>query len=159
MDIDDFKDTLPPFLPEIFLRGELEGWGIVERITGGLQRRFAVEARGTWDDMAGQLDFRETWRFDDGRSDTLAWKIRHVGDARYTGTEQRLSGEAEGEQQGCAFHWQYSRDTPLGDDTSMLLDYNDWFYRIDERVVMVRGSAGRAGLPFAILHATYRKIS
>lgn len=106
-----------------------------------------------------QLDFRETWRFDDGRSDTLAWKIRHVGNARYTGTEQRLSGEAEGEQQGCAFHWQYSRDTPLGDDKSMLLDYNDWFYRIDERVVTVRGSAGRAGLPFVILHATYRRIS
>jgi hypothetical protein len=39
----------------------------------------------------------------------------------------------------------------------MLLNFNDWFWRIDERVAMVRGSAGRAGVAFAVAHVTYRR--
>lgn len=39
----------------------------------------------------------------------------------------------------------------------MLLNFNDWFYGIDERVAIVRGSAGRAGIAFAFAHVTYRR--
>ena len=160
MDIDDFAGTSPELLPETYLAGDLEGWGVVERVTGGLQQRFTVKARGTWDEAAHVLRFTETWTFDDGRQDTLTWRIAKLASGRYSGQESRLDGEAEGECAGCAFHWRYTRNTPQsgGDDKSMVLNFNDWFYRIDERVVMVRGSAGRAGIPFSILHATYRKV-
>jgi len=160
MNIDDFAGSVPELLPESYLTGDLEGWGVVERLTGGLQQRFTVRANGAWDEVARVLNFIETWTFDDGRQDTLAWRISRLASGRYTGQEPRLDGEAEGERAGCAFHWQYTRNTPLsgGDDKSMMLNFNDWFYRIDERVVMVRGSAGRAGIPFSILHATYRRI-
>ena len=96
--------------------------------------------------------------FDDGRVDTLAWTITPLGQGRYSGVEPRLSGEAEGEQAGCAFHWRYSRDTPLDDGKSMTLDFNDWFYLIEPGVVIVRGSAGRLGIPFTVAHVTYRKL-
>lgn len=157
MDIKDFKDTLPVLRPEEYLTGELEGWGVIERVTGGLQQRFTVSATGKWNGADGVLSFKEIWTFDDGRKDTLSWEIAPREDGKYTGKEPRLEGVAQGVQAGCAFHWQYSRDTPLQDGKSMLLNFNDWFYRIDERVVMIRGSAGRAGIPFSILHATYRR--
>jgi hypothetical protein len=158
MDIKDFDGTFPLLLPEEYLAHDLEGWGVVERLTGGLQQRFSVKAHGDWDQAARILTFTETWTFDDGRKDTLAWRISPRENGQYLGNETRLEGDAEGEQSGCAFHWRYSRDTPLSDGKSMLLNFNDWFYRIDERVVMIRGSAGRAGIPFSILHATYRRI-
>lgn len=164
MDIADFTGTTPELLPEQFLTGDLEGWGVIERLTGGLQQRFTVKAHGSWDETARLLTFTETWTFDDGRQDTLSWRIVKGADGRYSGQEARLEGEAEGDARGCAFHWRYTRDTPQkgdgpGDETaSMVLNFNDWFYRIDERVVMVRGSAGRAGIPFAILHAAYRRV-
>jgi len=163
MDIEDFNGTSPELRPEDFLAGDLEGWGVVERVTGGLQQRFTVRACGSWDEAAQLLSFTETWTFDDGRQDTLSWRIIRRAEGRYAGHEPRLEGEAEGERAGCAFHWRYTRDTPQkggepGVETSMVLNFNDWFYRIDERVVMIRGSAGRAGLPFAILHATYRRL-
>lgn len=157
MDIKDFDRTSPVLVPEEYLAHELEGWGIVERLTGGLQQRFTVKAHGEWDSMARVLNFEETWTFDDGRQDTLTWRISPRGTGEYVGDEPRLDGHAEGKQAGCAFHWRYSRDTPMSDGKSILLNFNDWFYRIDERVVMVRGSAGRAGIPFSILHATYRR--
>jgi hypothetical protein len=158
MDIDDFASSTPVLLPEEYLAHDLEGWGVVERLTGGLQQRFTVKAHGEWDQTNRLLAFTETWTFDDGRKDTLAWRITPRGDRRYVGDETKLEGQAEGVQAGCAFNWRYSRDTPLGDGKSMLLNFNDWFYRIDDRVVMIRGSAGRAGIPFSILHATYRRV-
>ena len=39
----------------------------------------------------------------------------------------------------------------------MMLTFSDWFYRIDERVAIVRGSAKRLGIPIALLHAAYRR--
>lgn len=157
MDIDDFAGTTPEFRPETFLVGRLQGWGILESLIGNLQKRFTVEAKGSWDEAALTVSFSETWTFDNGRQDTLDWQIRKLGPGRYSGTETRIDGEAEGHANGCAFHWTYSRDTPQDDGKSMLLNFDDWFYRIDDHVAIVRGSAGRAGIPFAIAHVTYRK--
>jgi hypothetical protein len=47
---------------------------------------------------------------------------------------------------------------PQADGKKTKLNFDDWFYRIDERVCIVRGSAGRAGLPFGTAHVTYRRI-
>lgn len=157
MDIDDFAGSTPEFLPEEFLRGRLEGWGLLEGFTGGLQKRYTVNADGIWNADTGILAFTETWMFDDGRSDTLSWRIRKLADRRYSGVETRIEGEAEGIRCGCAFNWRYTRDTPQDDGASTKLDFNDWFYRIDKSVAIVRGSAGRLGIPFAIAHVTYRK--
>lgn len=158
MRIEDFENTTPIYRPEDYLQGRLEGWGILERITGGLQQRFTVLAEGQWRPAASELTFTETWTFDDGHADTLKWRIRPLGEGRYEGDEPRLQGRAEGDQAGCAFHWRYTRDVPQKDGSSTTLDFRDWFYRIDERVVMVKGTAGRLGLPFATAHVLYRKL-
>lgn len=156
MNISDFETTTPVYRPEDYLDGVLEGWGVLERLTGGLQQRFTVRAAGQFD--GAELAFTEIWTFDDGHVDTLHWRIRPLGDGKYTGTEDRLDGHAEGDQAGCAFHWRYSRDVPQKDGSSTKLNFNDWFYRIDDRAVMVKGTAGRLGLPFATAHVLYRKL-
>lgn len=156
MKIADFEDTQPVYRPEDYLAGRLEGWGVLERITGGLQQRFTVRADGLFD--GGVLAFTETWTFDDGHVDILRWRIRPLGGGRYAGDEDRLDGQAEGDQAGCAFHWRYSRDVPQKDGSSTRLNFNDWFYRIDDRVVIVKGTAGRLGVPFATAHVAYRRL-
>lgn len=156
MSIDDFKDTVPAFLPEEFFVGRLEGWAVFESLVGGLQRRASISATGSLDDT-GAVTFVETYEYD-GHFDTLHWTIRNAGAGRYSGLENRLDGEAIGEQAGCAFHWRYTRDTPQADGSSTKLNYDDWFYAIDGQACMVRGSAGRAGIPFGTAHVAYRKI-
>jgi hypothetical protein len=159
MAIDNFKGTNPVFLPEDFFNGHLEGWGVLESLVGGLQRRATITAEGKWNQQERTVYFTETYRFDDGHQDTLRWKIRKLGPGKYSGNEPGLEGEASGDQAGCAFNWRYTRNTPQGDGMTTKLNFDDWFYRIDDRACMVRGSAGRAGLPFALAHVTYRKIS
>lgn len=158
MAIDDFKGTAPLLLPDEFFVGRLEGWAVVESLMGGLQKRASITAIGTLEEGTDTVLFTETYTFDDGHSDTLHWAIRKIGDGRYIGHENRLEGEASGEQCGCAFHWKYTRDTPQSDGSTTRLNFDDWFYAIDDRACIVRGSAGRAGIPFATAHVTYRKL-
>ena len=155
MDITDFRGKGPELLPEKYLSGNLEGWGLVESGLGSFQSRFTVAATGV--PVAEGIDFTETWTFENGLVETLRWKIRKTADGEYIGTEPKLDGEAKGEQCGFAFHWRYTRETPQQGSDPVTLNFDDWFYLIDERTCIVRGSAGRLGLPFAIVHVTYRK--
>jgi hypothetical protein len=158
MSLDGFKDTRPIFLPEQFFWGRVQGWVVVESLLGGLQKRATISGEGVWESGAGTLTFSETYRFDDGHTDTFNWLIRKDSEGLYSGTESRVQSQAKGEQSGCAFHWQYSRDTPQQDGSSFVLHFDDWFYAIDEHACIVRASIGRAGLPFATAHVTYRRI-
>jgi hypothetical protein len=158
MGIYDFNGTTPEFLPEEFFVGKLEGWAVFESLVGGLQKRATISAAGEWDIASQAVAFAETYTFDDGHTDTLNWTIRKLADGKYTGRESLLDGDADGEQAGCAFHWKYTRDTPQAGGKNTKLNFDDWFYRIDDRACIVRGSAGRAGLPFATAHVTYRKV-
>lgn len=159
MSIESFNDTGPPFFPEVFFAGKLEGWGVFENLIGGLQKRATIIAEGKWDQVTQSIEFVETYTFDDGHTDTLRWIIRRTAPGQYSGTENRVDGSAAGEQAGCAFHWKYTRDIPQADGKSSKLNFDDWFYRIDDRACIVRGSAGRAGLPFSTAHVTYLKLS
>ena len=156
MKIEDFEGARPVFRPETFFDGRMEGWGVLEGPTGALQKRFTVAAEGRVE--GGLIRYRETWTFDDGHVDTLNWEIRPQGGDRYAGTEERSEGEAEGRRAGCAFHWKYTRDTPQPDGKSLKLNFDDWFFQIDDAAVVARGTAGRLGLPFATAHVTYRKL-
>ncbi|MBR0825337.1 DUF3833 family protein [Bradyrhizobium manausense] len=158
MAIEDFKRTEPAFLPETFFVGRLEGWAVVESLIGGLQKRATITAVVTLEEETDTVLFTETYEFDDGHSDTLHWTIRKLGEGQYSGHENGLEGEATGEQAGCAFHWKYTRNTPQAGGHSTKLNFDDWFYAIDGRACIVRGSAGRAGIPFATAHVTYRRL-
>ena len=158
MKIEDFAGKGPRFAPEEFFDGALHGWGVMENPLGSLQKRYTVKAEGRWDPGQGIVFFTETWTFEDGHVDTLKWQIRPVGGGKYKGSEPLLDGEAEGDQAGFAFHWRYTRETPQPDGKTVKLNFDDWFWRIDDDVVIVKGTAGRLGLPFATAHVTYRKL-
>lgn len=156
MAIEDYRNTTPILRPEEFLNAKLQGWGIVEPTIGRSVRRFTVDAAGDWDAERAILRFDEHWRFDDGHEDRLSWRIECLPDHRYRGQEERLKGHAEGTQAGAVFRWRYTREVPQKDGQSITLDFDDWFWRVDRHTVIVKGTAGRFGLPFATAHVTYR---
>lgn len=158
MDVESFSGTQPVFTPEDYLTGRLEGWGVIYGPLGGLQRRASIEASGSFDPTARVISFTEAWTFDDGQVDTLRWRITALGDGRYRGEEPTLEGDAQGKQAGCAFHWTYTRNVPGKDGSTSKLNFDDWFFRIDQGGVVVKGSAGRLGISIASAHVTYRKL-
>lgn len=157
MKISDYVGTRPVLVPESFLNGELEGWGVMESAFGNVQKRYTIKAQGV---LKGKvLFFTETWTFDDGFVDTLSWEISPTASNTYCGREKKLVGEeAHGETSGCAFHWQYKRNTPRPNGKSVVLSFDDWFFQVDERTVIVKGAASKFGLTFAKAYVTYRKL-
>lgn len=55
-------------------------------------------------------------------------------------------------------HTLFHAETQQAGGKSFKLNFDDWFYAIDDRACIVCGSAGRAGIPFATAHVTYRKL-
>ena len=157
MNADDFSEMLPAFEPRDFFTSELVGWAMLEGPLGGLKRRAALRAAGL-EMPDGAFAFSETWTFDDGQVDELRWLIKSVGGGKFEGSEPSLDGTAEGIASGCAFHWIYTRNVPGKDGATTKLNFDDWFFRIDESGTMVKGTAGRLGLPFLTAVVTYRKL-
>lgn len=104
MSVKDLAGRGPEFLPDRFLTGDLEGWGVLENPLGTLKSRYAIKANGRWDGGAQTLMFTETWLFDHGMEETLNWRIRKVEPGRYTGLEAKVEGQAVGEARGFAYH-------------------------------------------------------
>ncbi|WP_456668376.1 DUF3833 family protein [Bradyrhizobium sp. USDA 3240] len=73
---------------------------VVESLVGGLLKRATIAAHGEFESDTKIVLFTETYTFDDGHSDTLHWTIRKGDEGRYTGLENRLEGDAIGEQAG-----------------------------------------------------------
>lgn len=143
------------FSPEQAFVGRFAGWGVMETPLGRLQKRYVVDAYGVLE--GDTIVFQETWRFDDGHADALHWRITRTGDGEYEGREPHLDGVAEGEVDGFGFRWRYTRETPQPDGKTLKLKFDDWFWRIDDQVMVARGTAGRLGLPFAVAHVTYQR--
>lgn len=156
MNIDDFAGTLPAFDPAEFFTSRMTGWAMLEGPLGGLQRRASLKALGR-EKGDGTFAFSETWSFDDGHTDQINWLIKSLGDGKFEGTEPTLEGKAEGIASGCAFHWTYTRNVPGKDGDTTKLNFDDWFYRIDETGTLVKGTAGRLGLPFLTAFVAYQK--
>jgi hypothetical protein len=101
MAIGDFEGTTPPFLPEEFFNGRLEGRGALESLVPAkAEHNHRRRLLGTHEQA---VHFTEIYRFDAGHQDSLRWTIRKLGRGVYRGAEARSVGEAVGEQAGCAF--------------------------------------------------------
>jgi hypothetical protein len=157
MKIDDFANRTPPLELERFFAGRSEGWGVMQSRSGTLLQQFRIEAEGSFDEATQTLRLEETYRFDDGHVDVLDWTIRRLGPGRYEGSEPRLTGPAQGEQAGNAFHWTYRRDVPQKEGGPRRLAFDDWFWLQPGPVLISRASVSRFGVELGTLSVFYRK--
>jgi hypothetical protein len=158
LNLQDFADKEPRFILEEFFSGSLRGYGMTIGRLGGFQNRFTIDARGRFDASANVLSLTEDYFFDDGHSDRLTWTILKRDKGRYEGRETLIDGAAEGEQSGCAFRWQYSRDVPQADGSKTRFGFDDWFILHDERHMSVHASLTKLGVEVATLEAFYEKV-
>ncbi len=158
MNFQDFAEKEPIFILEDFFSGTLRGYGMTIGRLGAFQNRFTIDARGRFDASANVLSLTEDYFFDDGHSDRLTWTILKRGENRYEGRETLIDGIAEGEQAGCAFRWQYSRDVPDADGAKTRFGFDDWFILHDDRHMSVHASLTKLGVEVATIEAFYEKV-
>lgn len=141
--VQDYANERPTIELREFLNGELTAKGIFTDRAGRVAKRFTVTMSGHWEGDNGVLDERFT--YSDGSTQRRVWRLKALGQGRYSGTADDVVGEAAGESAGNAFRWAYTLALPVdGRVWNVALD--DWMFLIDARTVLNRSAMSKFGL-------------
>lgn len=152
--IKEYKNNTPSLRMEDYFSGNVKGYGLVQKNTGAVRRRFVVEMKGTWEGNIGILD--EKFVFDDGEKQERQWKLTKIDEHHFTATAHDVVGIASGEQYGNVIHMTYVLSVPYNGKT-INLDMDDWLYRVNDEVVLNNATMKKFGISVGKLTASFFK--
>lgn len=126
-----------------YFNGTLDAYGIFTDRSGQVVKRFIVVMRCQWNGDDGVLD--EDFTYADGTTQKRVWRMKHLGNGRFSGTADDVVGTAQGEQQGNAFRWGYTLRQPVGDKVYEV-QFDDWMYLMDDRVMLNKAVMSKFGI-------------
>ncbi len=139
----DYADTKPAFDFRHYFDGTVLAHGMVSDRSGKVVRRFVVTMNCNWVGDEGTLD--EQFVYDDGERQHRLWRVKMLPGGRFVGTADDVVGDAQGASAGAAFNWRYTLKLPV-DGSVYEVQFDDWMYRIDERVVLNRAVMSKFGV-------------
>jgi hypothetical protein len=86
------------------------------------------------------------------------WRLTRHADGRYTGRADDVVGTAEGRTVGNAFRWQYTLALPV-DGRVIEVQFDDWMYLIDERVMLNRATMRKFGVTLGEVTLSFTRRS
>lgn len=141
--LQSYADQKPMFDLQTYFTGDLIAHGMVSDRSGEVLRRFVVTMKGTWEGARGTLD--EQFIFDDGERQQRIWKLQKLDNGRYTGTADDVVGQAQGQQAGSAFRWQYTLKLPVRGEVYEV-QFDDWMHLIDANTVINKAEMSKFGV-------------
>ena len=126
-----------------YFNGTLDAYGIFTDRSGEVVKRFTVVMRCQWNGDDGVLD--EDFTYSDGTKQKRVWRMKHLGNGRFSGTADDVVGTAQGEQQGNAFRWGYTLRQPVGDKVYEV-QFDDWMYLMNDRVMLNKAVMSKFGI-------------
>ena len=125
-----------------YFNGTIDGWGMFQKRSGEVVKRFHVVIDARWTGDTGVLDENFTWS--DGTTSRRVWTLKRQADGRYLGTADDVIGAAQGEAAGNALRWKYVLALPV-DGKTWHVDMDDWMYLINDRVMLNRTAMSKWG--------------
>jgi hypothetical protein len=126
-----------------YFNGDIDAWGVFQDRSGKVVRRFTVLMKCSWVGDTGTLD--EDFIYSDGTKEKRIWTIRKLPAGRYIGTAGDVVGEAQGNSAGNALNWRYTLALKV-DGTTWNVDFDDWMYLVDDRVMLNRATMSKFGV-------------
>lgn len=125
-----------------YFNGPVEAHGMFQDRSGQVIKRFVVQIESKWQGNQGTLD--ERFKYDDGTTQQRIWRLTRHADGRYTGRADDVVGEAQGQVSGNTLNWAYTMQLPV-DGKVYEVQFDDWMYLIDERVMLNRAVMTKFG--------------
>ncbi len=126
-----------------YFNGTLDAYGVFTDRSGTVVKRFTVVMVCTWNDNEGVLD--EDFRYSDGSTQKRIWRLRKLGDGRFSGRADDVVGEARGETRGNTFHWTYTLNLPVG-GRLFEVQFDDWMYLMTDKVMLNKAAMSKFGV-------------
>jgi len=139
-----------------YFNGKVIAHGIFQDRSGQVVRRFTVDMEGRWSGKQGVLD--EHFTYSDGHKERRVWHLTKHADGHYTGTADDVAGTASGRTVGNAFRWAYTLRLPV-EGTVYEMQFDDWMYLIDERVMLNRATMSKFGFRLGEVTLSFQKIT
>ena len=146
----------PEFSLEDYFSGKTEAWWLFHDRFGNLKRSFKVDITGTL--SGNELTLDERFLYDDGEEDQRIWKIKLLGNNKYSGTADDVVGSAIGEASGNALNWKYKLNLKIKDST-VKVDFDDWMFLQDRGILINRAEVKKWGLNIGVVTITFLKIN
>ncbi|GIU47837.1 MULTISPECIES: DUF3833 domain-containing protein [Shewanella] len=144
--IEDYDKTTPILNLQTFFDGNLTAAGIVQDYSGTVTRKFTVTMEASWQGNKGIID--ERFIYDDGEKQTRIWHITDLGDGKYEGTANDITGIATGEAKGSALRWAYEMNLVV-DDSEYEVYFDDWMFLVDDNTIINKSDIIKFGVTVA----------
>ena len=152
--VSDYAQQQPTLELDRYFNGRIRAHGMFQKRGGEVVRRFTVVMDCHWQGNQGVLD--EAFTYSDGTTERRVWRLTKHADGRYTGRADDVVGEAKGQTSGNAFRWNYTLRLPV-DGTTYEVQFDDWMFLIDERVMLNRATMSKFGVPLGEVLLSFRK--
>jgi len=134
MQIEDFTNKTPEFIPEEYFNGPLIAYGLVKDRSGKIIKTFKGDLTGSWDENGvGILD--EKFVYDNGEKQTRIWTLIPTQENRYIGTAGDIVGEAQMQVNGNTVMMDYIMTVPYN-DTTIDINVRDWLHLQEDGVIL-----------------------
>ncbi len=152
--VEAYRDQRPVLDLRQYFDGEIEAQGMFQNRSGEVVRRFTVAIKGSWQGNVGTLE--EDFFYSDGTTDRRVWTITRIDEHNYIGTADDVIGEATGKAYGNALRWRYVLALDV-DGKTYKVDFDDWMYLIDEKIMLNRSEMRKFGLRLGEVTLAFRK--
>lgn len=155
MELDDFNNTTPEFIPQIYFNGPLKAYGMVKDRNGKVLRTFKGDLVGSWDaNGVGTLD--EHFIYNDGEKLHRTWIMKPNGDKKFIATAGDIVGNASMQARGNTVMIDYTMRIPYGDGI-LDIDVRDWLHLQDDGVILNHSKMKKFGFEVGELVITIIK--
>ncbi|MFG0380102.1 DUF3833 domain-containing protein [Pseudomonas sp. zbq_18] len=155
VEVEHYSDQQPRLDLPTFFDGPVEAWGIFEDRSGEVIKRFHVDITSRRE--GEQLILDERFLYSDGTRQRRVWTLTPDGEGRWRGRADDVLGEAQGEIAGNALRWRYQLNLPV-DDTTYVVEFDDWMYLMDEDTLINRSSMRKFGVELGQVTLFFRRV-
>ncbi len=155
MQLEDFKDKTPEFIPQEYFNGKMTAYGLVKDRSGKIIRTFKGVLIGSWDEKGiGTLD--EKFVYDDGEELTRVWTLKPTGEKSFDATAHDIVGTAKMKSLGNTVMIDYVMRVPYNDST-IDISVRDWLHLQEDGVIINHSKMKKFGFTVGELVITIIK--
>lgn len=154
VDVARYADQQPTLDLERFFSQPVKAWGMFQKRSGEVAKRFEVNIVSRREDNNLILD--ERFLYSDGTRQRRVWVLTPTGQGGWIGRADDVVGVADGQVAGNTLHWRYRLNLPVGDSTyEMSMD--DWMYLMDEDTLINRTRMSKFGVEVGQVTLFFRR--
>ena len=154
VDVARYADQQPTLDLERFFSQPVKAWGMFQKRSGEVAKRFEVNLVSRRE--GNNLILDERFLYSDGTRQRRVWVLTPTGQGGWIGRADDVVGVANGQVAGNTLHWRYRLNLPVGDSTyEMSMD--DWMYLMDEDTLINRTRMSKFGVEVGQVTLFFRR--